>query len=573
LAQLARGAKVKQRIVGVADQEDEESAVICVQRRRGRAAQVAATLGPNVFVIGPSDVQEIIDTYKLCLRKGPTAIKDALQEYLNTRFAKRHPQLYRDYLNGIVSQPVTTRQFRYYTGLWKNIDPKLEINRRTITRHSTEVGALSANGPDEIYEIDATVNRIFMISKKGVALGQPVLYVVIDRWSRYIVGVYLSLKPPSWDEVKYSLLISFTSRNSRFQRLGIDTNDESWPPGRVPSVLLADRGAEFRGAAIERSVADNLRIEIDNLPARTPDGKAVVERVIKELKRRNAALKTPGTYSDRPTDYETRAIVDKARTAAVYDLQDAYRELINQVEMYNNSTHKTLSKKTNVIRHGVSPTPKSFYLWGRENLTGLSTPPLSDKDYQRMLMGIGEASISSTGMRYRRQDYVPANEEARRILAGKKGRSNKVQIRGDGSDPSVIYMETTSGNWAQWNMTKGSAENTRGLSLDEIDLIQGETGLIVAESRHKSDLDDVKAQANSKIRVKKVTVVGNVPHSKIKRVMTQETNQIKRAMQDRPPKVKPVARPEQHPKTSGWETLQAEERRNAARNMKVKRKR
>jgi hypothetical protein len=134
-------------------------------------------------------------------------------------------------------------------------------------------------------------------------------------------------------------------------------------------------------------------------------------------------------------------------------------------------------------------------------------------------------------------------------------------------------METTSGNWAQWNMTKGSAENTRGLSLDEIDLIQGETGLIVAESRHKSDLDDVKAQANSKIRVKKVTVVGNVPHSKIKRVMTQETNQIKRAMQDRPPKVKPVARPEQHPKTSGWETLQAEERRNAARNMKVKRKR
>lgn len=571
---FTRGPKIKRFAGGRQLELDSDESEPNLGRRRGRQPLVAQSLGPNNFVLGLLDEQEIIACYKKLLRMGPTTVRDAYLEYIRTFFANRHPEAYLAYIDGKTIEPVTERQYRYYIDHWHNDDPKLELNRTTIDRHSTEKGALQAVGPDEIYEIDATVNRVFLISQSGVPLSQPVLYVVIDRWSRYIVGVYVSLKSPSWDEVKYSLLVSFTSRAKRFSRLGVDTSDVSWPPGRIPSVLLADRGAEFRGIAIEKAIADNLRIEIANLPRRTPDGKAIVERVIKELKRRNAARKLKGTYADRPTNFETRALVEKARGVAVYDLQDIYREVINQVEMYNNSTHKTLSKKLSIIKNGVSPTPKSFYMWGRENLTGLSTPPLSDLDYQRMLLGVGVGSVSANGLLFKGQAYVPVNAEAQRILRGKTGRRIAVQVRFDASDPSLVYIETHSANWAEWQLTKGAMEDTRGLTLDEIDARKGETGLMVAKSRHQTNLDEVKSRNNSETPPRKVGAVKNADRPTTKRLGEQETTAIKMAMQGKNTRTKDAVVLESEGATEliGWQKLAAEQRSKAARSLRSKRK-
>ena len=80
--------------------------------------------------------------------------------------------------------------------------------------------------------------------------------------------------------------------------------------------------------SLSSSIAKNLRIEIGLLPRRTPDGKAIVERVIRELKSRNGSASIEGAYQRRPTDYETRKAVKTAKAAAAYNLDVYKRQII-----------------------------------------------------------------------------------------------------------------------------------------------------------------------------------------------------------------------------------------------------
>ena len=61
--------------------------------------------------------------------------------------------------------------------------------------------------------------------------------------------------------------------------------------------FCADRGSEFLSEANAKAVVDTLRITIDELPPDCPDGKAIVERFIRELKRRMHGKGIKGTYA------------------------------------------------------------------------------------------------------------------------------------------------------------------------------------------------------------------------------------------------------------------------------------
>ena len=55
-------------------------------------------------------------------------------------------------------------------------------------------------GPGYRYQIDATIADIYLVSRidRNIIVGRPVMYVVIDVWSRLIVGLYIGLEQASW---------------------------------------------------------------------------------------------------------------------------------------------------------------------------------------------------------------------------------------------------------------------------------------------------------------------------------------------------------------------------------------
>lgn len=495
LLPLPPGTKPGQ--AGYADTAEGEQSPV---RRRGRQPALAQELGRNDFVVRPKDIEDMVACFKRLLRKGPTFKTSAHEDYLAGEFRTRHPELYKDYLTHQAPEPVTARQFRYYVDEHLRVSEELARNIRTHERNPGYLGSVRAAGPGEIYEIDATGGRLHLVSGDSppVHLGKPTIYLLIDRWSRYVVSAYMSLRAASYEEVRHALLIAFTSREARFSRLGVNVTDERWPVGRMPAVICPDRGSDFMSDSMEQSVVNNLRIDLTPLPPLCPDGKAIVERLIREIKRRMAASGIAGVYADRPMDPKSKKAARKAAAAATRTLADAYRLLIDIIVDHNNRPHRTLRRRRLLTNAGVRPTPRDAYLWGLKNITGLRSAPLSDDDYYRLLLNTDKASIANGVLSYKSRPYLPSNEMAVDLARHSTRRPKSIDIRLDKTFPTEIYVPTTRGTWASFQMSAGAANELAGVSLDEEDAFAGRTALLWARADHDGRIARVAAKSSNR---------------------------------------------------------------------------
>jgi len=469
-------------------------------RRRGRQGALAPELGRNEFVVHSEDIQDMVACFKRLLAKGPAFKTTAHENYLANEFRVRHRALYDQYIAGDAPEPVTARQFRYYLDEYLKVSDELARNVRNHARNPGFTGNVRAAGPGEIYEIDATGGRLYLVcgDSPQVQVGKPTIYLLIDRWSRFVVSAYITLRPTSYEEVRHALLIAFTSREARFNRLGINVTDERWPVGRMPAVICPDRGSDFMSESMEQSVVNDLRIELTPLPPLCPDGKAIVERLIREIKRRMAASGIEGIYADRPMDPRTKKVARKAAAAAVRTLSDAYRLLVEIVVDHNNRPHSTLRRRRVLAQAGVRPTPREAYLWGLRHITGLRSAPLSEDDYQRLLLSTDNASIANGVLSYKSRPYLPDNEPAADLARHSTRRSKPVIVRLDKTQPTHLLVPNIHGTWARFQMSPGAAQEIAGISLDEEEAMAGHTALLWARADHEGRIARVASQTTKR---------------------------------------------------------------------------
>lgn len=507
LLDLPSGTKPKTPAYPIQQSNDNDQVL---PRRRGRKSVLSTEHGPNNFLVSQLDINDMVECLKRCLSRGPTSLAAAHEDYLANDFRRRHPQLAAQYLEGKHLEPVTQRQFRYYIENHARLSADLEANLRLHTRELGQIGSLYAAGPGEVYEIDSTGGRLYLVARNedgtSVIVGKPTIYLIVDRWSRFVVSVYISLRPPSYEEVRHTLLVAFTSRERRFSTLGVNVDDVTWPVGRMPAVLCPDRGSEFLSSSMEQAVVNDLRIELTPLPPYCPDGKAIVERLIREVKRRMAQSGLKGTYADRPLDPQTKRVAKKAELVAIHSLAEAYRTLIEIVVEHNNRPHTALRRNRALTQADVSPTPKEAYLWGLKNVTGLQVPPFDDEDYRKLLLASDRASISNGILRYKKRAYLPSNEAAIEIASNSTRRAKQIEIRVDKTDPLEIFIVNHRGIWASFHITHGGEGEISGLTLDEEDALATKNALLWARSEHQSRLERVSAKSQN--RKKKITGSG-----------------------------------------------------------------
>lgn len=533
-------------------------------RRRGRQAALAQELGRNEFIVRDEDIEDMVACFRGLLTKGPAFKTTAHEDYLAGAFRLRHPAVYHKYIANMAPEPVTARQFRYYVDEHLRVTDDLARNMRTHQRNPGYLGSVRAAGPGEIYEIDATGGRLHLVSNDSppVHVGKPTIYLLVDRWSRFVVSAYISLRSPSYEEVRHALLVAFTSRQARFSRLGVNVTDARWPVGRMPAVICPDRGSDFMSEAMEQSVVNDLRIDLTPLPPLCPDGKAIVERLIREIKRRMAASGIKGVYADRPMDPRTKRTARKAEAAAVRTLADAYRLLVDIIEDHNNRPHRTLRRRRVLTQAGISPTPRIAYLWGLKNITGLRSAPLSEDDYHRLLLSTDKASIANGVLRYKSRPYLPDNEQAAELARHSTARAKAIDIRLDKTLPTEILVPNGQGMWARFLMTSGAANEIAGLSLDEEEALTDRTSRLWARAEHDGRVARVAAKNEkcSTSRKGRMAAV-KLPKAEQQAVRHQETAHMKErllgkslsAMMDPSKEYEPAAPPD-------WTRLEEEER-------------
>lgn len=122
-------------------------------------------------------------------------------------------------------------------------------------------------------EIDHTPLKVVVGTEAG-PIGQPWLTILIDYYSRLIVGFCLGFEPPSYGVLMEALRHAILPKTYLAQRYpkvqGI------WPCCGLPEKLVCDRGSDLTSQDLE-DAAFQLGIELDFNPPRTPHFKGTVE--------------------------------------------------------------------------------------------------------------------------------------------------------------------------------------------------------------------------------------------------------------------------------------------------------
>lgn len=121
------------------------------------------------------------------------------------------------------------------------------IEYQKDVRPLTSIVTANLLGPGSCFEIDATLADIYLVSDndRRNIIGRPVVYVVVDVFSRMVAGLYVGLENPSYATAMLALLNALTDKVANCKDHGFEIDYEDWPIVGLPDAIMADRGELF----------------------------------------------------------------------------------------------------------------------------------------------------------------------------------------------------------------------------------------------------------------------------------------------------------------------------------------
>ena len=347
----------------------------------------------------------------------------------------------------------TLTQFKYWYQLELEDAKKTLISRKGAKGFALENRAILGTskmetiGPGSRYQVDATVADVYLVSKynRNWIIGRPVIYVIIDVFSRMITGVYVGLEGPSWTGAMMTLANVATDKVRFCHEYNIDITEEEWSCNQIPDAILADKG-EFAGRKVE-TLIPNLHVRIENAASYRADWKGLVERHFRIIHEYVKPF-LPG-YVD--TDFRQRGARDY-RIDGKLDI-DQFTEIVIHLILYHNNHHylNDYERDEAMIADDVRPIPRELWKWGIANRSGrLRTFP---EDIVKLnLMPTEKATITAKGIKLRGKEMYYSCERAEKEQWFEKARSNMLSkseksliVSYDIRNPNFIYLSSPDG--------------------------------------------------------------------------------------------------------------------------------
>ncbi len=424
--------------------------------KRGRPRKYA---NDSDIGIGINVTEETKKTFRVAIsqffhtakkRSLVAAYEKMIQEY----YSEEDLYSYEDLHGSIAIQDriPTLRQFKYWYDLeyGQNVEKKISTrigkreylqNYRPLTGSSTS----EVTGPGSRYQVDATVGDVYLVSSynRKWIIGRPVIYVVIDVFSRMITGVYVGLEGPSWLGMMMALANTAMDKIEYCGQYGIDLLEDDWPCHHLPDAILGDRGELISKNA--NAVTQNLNIKIENAAPFRPDWKGIVERHFRII---NEKVKPfiPGAVD---IDFNQRGGNDYRQDSKL-DL-DQFTKIVIQMILYHNNQHKLKDypRTREMIADEVLPIPAALWKWGIVHCSGrLRT---LDPDIIKLnLMPRGNATITERGIKFKGIYYTCDRADREmwfsRARAGSLSRAEKkLEVSYDPRKSDYIYIPAQDG--------------------------------------------------------------------------------------------------------------------------------
>jgi len=231
---------------------------------------------------------------------------------------------------------------------------KFDKDYRHLTGNSTE----DAKAVGNIYQIDATIADVYVVSKldRRDALKRPTIYFAIDVFSRLIAGFYCGFTPPS-QEAAMNLIINCTTDKVEFcRKYGVEINEEDWPSKHLPSIFLCDNG-EMHGDRVA-GIMDHFSVQFKYAGTNRGEMKGVVERSFHSF---HETIK-PNVPGFTLKDYRERRGRDYKKDA-ILTLDDLTTIIINYILYHNSKLLQTYPIVEKIAHGGVNLTPKDIWAY------------------------------------------------------------------------------------------------------------------------------------------------------------------------------------------------------------------
>lgn len=353
----------------------------------------------------------------------------------------------------------TERQFKYfyekeYSSIVVTKKRKGEINYLKDFRPVIGTSTSEVAGPGSRYQIDATIADVYLVSEQDreKIIGRPTLYLVVDVFSRAIVGMYVGLENASWVSAMEALSNAVLDKVEYCSRFDIDITEDIWPTVGLPEAIIGDRG-EMLGRHVE-VLSKAFNVNIENTPPYRADWKGVVERYFRTVQVKMKPF---------VEGYVTGKSIGKKRHGkdyrqdGIHTLHEFTQMLIKIVIFYNNEHIVSTYDPDKDIPVNLPHNPLTLWNWGIEYRTGRLRRSASEL-VKINLLPHTEATVSEHGLKLFRCFYTCKEAIDWGWFEGNYRGPKKVTVAYDLYSANSIYIRPSDSysNYIEANLTERS---------------------------------------------------------------------------------------------------------------------
>lgn len=271
--------------------------------------------------------------------------------------------------------------------------------------------------PLERVEIDHTRLDLFVIDFiTGMPIGRPTFTLAIDKYTRMILGFYVSFHGAGFLAVMHCLKHAILPKT--YVKNKYPTVEHRWNVYGIPEMIVVDNGPEFHGDGLEDACLQ-LGIVPSYCPVGKPWFKAIVERYFGTLNRK-LLHEMPGTTFSNIFE---RKDYDPAKNALIS--LDTLLEIVHVfiIDYYSQRKHR-----------GIKDVPA--HKWDAAIIEWPPTLPARREDLQILLGDVEYRTIQSSGISL--FDLTYNDDTLARLRKCRTG--HRFKIKYDPADISIIYV-------------------------------------------------------------------------------------------------------------------------------------
>lgn len=305
-----------------------------------------------------------------------------------------------------------------------------DLQHRPLLGETTSM----ALGPGSLVQEDATIADTYLVSEldRSCIIGRPVIYFLIDVFSRMIVGLAISLDGPSWQGVMCALEQMTIDKVAFCRDYGITIAPEAWPCSFLPDTIMGDRGELFTHDSTQLTAS--LGVKLLNTAPYRADWKGVIERFFRLLKNDTTITWMPGAVHRRARgDHDFR--LDACLTLR------EFREIIIRCVLHYNTARRLTSYALDefMIADHVQPYPIELWQWGLVHRKGhLRT--MARSAVRQKLLPRGEAQVTRSGIRFKGVLYTCERAVREQWYVRASLAPWKVTVAYDPRNTNAIYL-------------------------------------------------------------------------------------------------------------------------------------